>query len=149
MTRRTARELAVQIAYALSFTDKDIDTLLSDFLSPEHLSSLAEEEDLYQEKPGGKNEEYIRRVSRGVAEHAPELDGDIARYAKDWEFERISLVASAIMRVAMYEILYMPDVPNATAVNEAVEIAKKYDEPETARFVNGILGAFVRGEIEA
>ena len=48
------------------------------------------------------------------------------------------------MRVAMYEILYMPDVPNATAVNEAVEIAKKYDEPETARFVNGILGAFAR-----
>ena len=52
------------------------------------------------------------------------------------------------MRVAMYEILYMPDIPNGTAINEAVEIAKKYESPETVRFLNGILGSFVRQEIK-
>ena len=57
-------------------------------------------------------------------------------------------MASAIMRVAMYEILYMPDIPNGTAINEAVEIAKKYESPETVRFLNGILGSFVRQEIK-
>jgi N utilization substance protein B len=50
------------------------------------------------------------------------------------------------MRVAMYEILYMPDIPAGVAINEAVEIAKKYEEPETVRFLNGILGSFSRDE---
>ena len=83
----------------------------------------------------------------GVAEHAAELDAYIEQYAKGWRFERISLVASAIMRVAMYEILYMPDIPNGVSINEAVEIAKKYETPETVKFINGILGSFVRQEI--
>ena len=59
----------------------------------------------------------------------------------------IPLVASAIMRVAMYEMLYMPEIPNGAAINEAVEIAKKYETPETVKFMNGILGSFVRQEI--
>ena len=82
-----------------------------------------------------------------LADHAPELDGYIAKYAKGWNFARIPLVASAVMRVAMYEILYMPDIPNGAAINEAVEIAKKYETPETVKFINGILGTFVRQEI--
>ena len=91
---------------------------------------------------------YIRRLVSGVANHAAELDAYIEKYAKGWRFERISLVASAIMRVAMYEILYMPDIPNGAAVNEAVEITKNYEDEETAKFVNGILGSFVREEIK-
>ena len=84
---------------------------------------------------------------RGVDEHGAELDGYIEKYAKGWKFSRIPLVASAIMRVAMYEVLYMPDVPNAAAINEAVEIAKKYETPETVKFINGILGSFSRQEL--
>ena len=76
-----------------------------------------------------------------------ELDGYIAKYAKGWSFARIPLVASAIMRVAMYEMLYMPEIPNGAAINEAVEIAKKYETPETVKFMNGILGSFVRQEV--
>ena len=63
-----------------------------------------------------------------------------------WKFERIPLVASAIMRVAMYEILYMPEIPNAAAINEALEIAKKYEDEKVVSFMNGILGSFVRQE---
>ena len=57
-------------------------------------------------------------------------------------------MAAAVMRTAMYEVLYMPDIPNAAAINEAVEIAKKYEPAEVVSFLNGILGSFVRTEFE-
>ena len=130
MVRNTAREIAIHLSYELSFTDKPVEELLDERLTPESFAALAEEDPLV----------------RGVADHAPELDGYIAKYAKGWNFARIPLVASAIMRVAMYEILYMPDIPHGASINEAVEIAKKYETPETVKFINGILGTFVRRE---
>lgn len=147
MVRNTAREIAIHLSYELSFTDKAIDTLLDQRLNKEAFAELAEEDDLYQEAPNAKQADYIRRLVKGVNEHAAELDGYIAKYSKGWSFARIPLVASAIMRVAMYEILYMQDIPNGVAINEAVEIAKKYETPETVKFINGILGSFVREEV--
>ena len=146
MTRSTAREIAMHLAYELSFTDMPVEEFLDQQLSTERFAALAGEDALYEELPNAKQMAYIRRLVSGVAEHAAELDGDIEKYAKGWRFERISLVASAIMRVAMYEILYMPDIPNSVSINEAVEIAKKYETPETVKFINGILGSFVRQE---
>ena len=140
MVRNTAREIAAHLSYELSFTDKTVDELLKERLTPEAFAELAEEDPLYADA-------YITRLVKGVDEHAAELDGYIAKYAKGWKFSRIPLVASAIMRVAMYEILYMEDIPNGAAINEAVEIAKKYETPETVKFINGILGSFVREEI--
>lgn len=147
MTRNTAREIAVHLSYELSFTDKSADRLLDGRLTAESFAELAEEDALYAGAPGAKQAEYIRRLVKGVDEHGAELDGYIAKYARGWKFERIPLVASAIMRVAMYEILYMQDIPNGAAINEAVEIAKRYETPETVKFINGILGSFVRQEI--
>ena len=146
MVRNTAREIAIHLSYELSFTDKPIDQLLAERLTADSFAALAEEDALYKEAPNAKQADYIRRLVKGVDEHAAELDGYIARYAKGWSFSRIPLVASAIMRVSMYEILYMPDIPNGAAINEAVEIAKKYETPETVKFINGILGTFVRRE---
>lgn len=148
MTRSTAREIAMHLAYQLSFSDLPVEEFLDQQLSEERFAELAAEEALYAEKPNTKQEEYIRRLVSGVAEHAAELDGDIEKYAQGWRFERISLVASAIMRVAMFEMLYMPDIPHGVAINEAVIIAKKYDTPQVAKFVNGILGSFLREEIK-
>ena len=147
MTRNTAREIAMHLAFELSFTDLPIGEFLNQYLSEEKFAELAPECELYAQRPNAKQEEYIRRLVSGVAEHAAELDTYIEKYAKGWRFERISLVASAIMRVAMYEILYMPDIPAAAAINDAVEIAKHYEAPETVSFINGILGAFMRGEL--
>ena len=147
MVRNTAREIAIHLSYELSFTSKQIDALLDERLTKESFEILKEEDSLYQEVPNAKQAEYIRRLVKGVNEHAFELDGYIEKYAKGWKFSRIPLVASAIMRVAMYEILYMQDIPNSAAINEAVEIAKKYETPETVKFINGILGTFVRQEI--
>ena len=146
MVRNTAREIAAHLSYELSFTDKTVDELLKERLTPEAFAELAEEDPLYADAPNAKQAAYITRLVKGVDEHAAELDGYIAKYAKGWNFARIPLVASAIMRVAMYEILYMPDIPNGVSINEAVEIAKKYETPETVKFINGILGSFVRQE---
>ena len=146
MVRNTAREIAIHLSYELSFTDKPIDALLDERLTAETFETLAGEDVIYTEAPNAKQSEYIRRLVRGVEEHAAELDGYIEKYAKGWKFARIPLVAAAIMRVAMYEILYMQDIPNGAAINEAVEIAKKYETPETVKFINGILGSFVRQE---
>ena len=83
-----------------------------------------------------------------MAQHAAELDTYIEQYARGWRFERISLVVSAIMRVAMFEILYMPDIPHGVAISEAVNIAKDYESPEVVKFINGILGSFLRAEVK-
>ena len=147
MVRNTAREIAIHLSYELSFTDKAIDELLDERLTADTFSTLAEEDPIYKEAPNAKQADYIRRLVKGVDDHSAELDGYISKYAKGWSFARIPLVASAIMRVAMYEMLYMPEIPNGVAINEAVEIAKKYETPETVKFMNGILGSFVRQEI--
>lgn len=148
MQRTTAREIAAHLAYELSFTDLSLEDFLNFRLSEENFTDLSLECELYDEFPNAKQQEYIRRLVSGVFHHAAELDTYIAKYAKNWKFERISLVASAIMRVAMFEMMYMPDIPHSVAINEAVEIAKKYEEEETVKFINGILGSFLREEIK-
>ena len=147
MVRNTAREIAIHLSYELSFTDRSVDELLDSRLTESAFAALAGEDALYAEAPNAKQAAYIRRLVKGVDEHGAELDGYIDKYAKGWRFDRIPLVASAIMRVAMYEILYMPDIPSGVSINEAVEIAKKYETPETVKFINGILGSFVRQEM--
>lgn len=146
MTRNTAREIAIHLIYELNFTEKTPEELLSERLSEESFAALAEEDELYAAAPDAIQSAYIRRLVTEVAAHTPELDGYIAKYAVGWNFSRIPLVAAAIMRVAMGEILYLPDIPTGVSINEAVEIAKKYETPETVKFINGILGSFVRQE---
>ena len=146
MTRSNAREIAVQLVFSLSFDNVDVKELLEEQLTPERFQELAEEMPLYAQFPNEKQEKYIRDLVQGVFAHGPELDDYINRYAVGWSFARIPRMAAAIMRTAMYEVLYMPDIPNAAAINEAVEIAKSYEPQEVVSFVNGILGSFVRAE---
>lgn len=148
MTRTTAREIAVHLAYELGYCDCSVEQFLEKKLTEEYFASMAEAEELYQEFPDEVQLAYIRAVIDGVGRHGYELDSDIERYAVGWKFSRIPRVATAIMRVAMYEILYMPEVPNGAAINEAVEIAKKYEDEKVVSFVNGILGSFVRAECQ-
>ncbi len=136
----------MHLSFELSFTDLPVEELLDQRLSGPHFQALAPEYEVYGELPGPTQREYIRRLVSGIALHSYELDQYIEKYSKGWRFERIPLVAAAIMRLAMYEILYMPEIPNGAAINEAVEIAKKYESPEVVRFINGILGSFVRAE---
>ena len=85
----------------------------------------------------------------GVRDHREELDGIIEQFSQGWKLSRISRTALAVLRMALYEILYMPEIPAAASINEAIELAKGFDEPETVRFINGILGGFMRSRGEA
>ena len=146
MTRSNAREIAVQLTYSLSFGLESAQELLDSQLTRERFEELAQETDLYRQFPNEKQVDYIRELVLGVDSHGPELDDYISRYSVGWSFARIPRMAAAIMRTAMYEVLYMPDIPNAAAINEAVEIAKGYEPQEVVSFINGILGSFVRAE---
>lgn len=146
MTRNTAREIAVHMVFSLSFENISAEELLSSQLTRERFEELAPDMPLYTQYPNEKQEQYIRDLVSGVFAHGPELDDYISRYSVGWSFARIPRMAAAIMRTAMYEVLYMPDVPNAAAINAAVEIAKGYEPQEVVSFVNGILGTFARTE---
>jgi len=150
MTRTTAREIAVRLCFTLSESGADAEELLGTVFEPDYYETLAGEDEAFAERPDEKQMTYIDRLVRGVAAHSAELDGYIGKYAKGWRFERISRTAVAILKAAMFEVLYMADeVPISAAVNEAVELAKKYEEPETVPFINGILGSFSREEAGA
>ena len=146
MTRTVAREIAVHMVFELGFGNRSASELLDDALTPECFALIGTEEPLYASFPDEAQCSYIRTLVTGAFDHGAELDDYISRYAVGWSFARIPRVAAAIMRVAMYEVLYMPDVPNAAAINAAVEIAKGYESAEVVSFINGILGTFVRTE---
>ena len=146
MTRTAAREIAIQLSFAANSSGRDPEALLEDFFSEEHFPSMSEELELFAEYPDEKQMDYIRRLLTLSVEHREEIEGYIERYARGWKLERISRTALAILRCAICEILYMEDIPNSAAINEAVELDKSYDEPETVSFVNGVLGGFMRGE---
>ena len=111
-------------------------------------ATLRRQADHWDKRLSAETDKFQTVSQQRYAQAAAELDADIEKYARGWRFERISLVASAIMRVAMYEILYMADIPQGAAISEAVTIAKKYETPEVAKFINGILGSFARGEVK-
>lgn len=149
MTRTKARELAVRLSYAAAASGCEPEELLDSFLEPEHLESLAEEDELFKETPDEAQLAYIRKLVTLTSEKRPELDELIAKHAHGWRPERISRTAAAVLRCCLCEILYMDDAPASAAINEAVKLAKSYEEPETVAFINGVLGGFMRAERES
>lgn len=146
MKRSAARELAVQLSFYANASGKPVDELLEDFFSEEYYRTLSEENELFSEYPEKKQREYISRLISTADDYRIQIDKYIEKYAQGWKTDRISKTAMAILRCAVCEIMYMDDIPASAAINEAVELAKSYDEPETAAFVNGVLGGFMRGE---
>ena len=146
MRRTVAREIAVRLCFASSENPTDPEELLSRTFENEYYSTLQAEDKLYNNKPDKKQLDYISRLVKGIYEHSAELDGYIDKHAVGWKYGRISRTAAAIIKVAMFEVLYMPDIPDRAAINEAVELAKRYELPETVSFINGVLGSFSRKE---
>ena len=144
MTRSNAREIAVHLIYAVQCSDGPVDEILAGRFDEEYYALLADENEIYADKPGTKQKAYITTVVRGVIEHTRELEGYLEKYSIGWNVNRISSLAKAIMELAMYETLYVDDVPQNVAIHEAVLLAQKYEEDETVSFVNGVLGSFSR-----
>jgi len=131
----------------MGLSDEGAEEVLSDFFEPSYYATLKGEDKLFAEAPDEAQLAYIRTVVRGVAEHKSELDAQITKYADNWKIGRVSRIAVAVLETAMFELLHLPDVPPAAAINEAVELAKRYEEPETVAFINGILGSFARSGV--
>jgi N utilization substance protein B len=88
--------------------------------------------------------EYSERLVRGVAEHRERIDGLLAAYSEGWTLDRMPSVDRNVLRIGVYELLYVEDVPDAVAVSEAVGLVRDLSTDESPSFVNGILGAIVR-----
>ena len=131
VTRTKQREQAFCLLYEYSF-NKDAD--------PKELYENAIQ--LYEYA----DENYVKTVFFGVISELEYLDNIISKYAVGWKIERISRVSLSIMRLCLYECRYIEDVPSAAAMNEAVELAKKYDTEQAPAFINGILNSAVKGE---
>lgn len=147
MTRKTAREIVLKLCFEITVAGNDADEIIENVFDKDYYESLKGEDEVFAQFPDDKQMEYITRMVRGIGEHNVELDGYVEKYSNGWQFHRISRIAVAVMKTAMYEILYMPDIPNGASVNEAVELARAYEEPDTVPYINGVLGSFIRGEV--
>lgn len=125
INRRKAREYAFVLLFEYRFQPDCIQEILEDFLA---------------ENETGQQGGYIRTAVEGTIARLDEIDGLIAQYAKGWSLDRISVVCMAAMRLAIYEMHYMDDVPVGVAINEAINLIKKFDGEESVDFVNGVLG---------
>ena len=125
MKRSEAREIAFKLIYEASVQrDKAISELIADTEAEQEFSA----------------DKYIRATLEGVTEKREELDTVITENSHGWKLNRISMTSGAILRLGIYEMLYT-DIPFSVAINEAVELAKKYDHEKAPKFINGILNA--------
>jgi len=138
MADRTFRVKARELAFKLVFED-----IFGSSTADELLGGLFEDEQNLQAVLE-KEIDYIDFIRKNVKEHAEELDRIISDFSKGWTVERMNKVDIAILRLAICEILYREDVTNGVAINEAVELAKRYSTDEGPAFINGILGAYIR-----
>ncbi|MBP5349885.1 MAG: transcription antitermination factor NusB [Clostridia bacterium] len=131
MTRREAREAIVSTLFSYEYTPEKT----AEELNAERIGVL-----------GGKEDLYISEAIEGVLANLSEIDGLIERSAVGWALGRISRVSRAILRLACYEMLYRPDIPPLVSLDEAVELAKKFDDENAYTFVNGVLNRAMQSE---
>lgn len=126
MRKRTqAREFALQILYHQDLNPEPAGALLNAF---------------WEENPAPPEvHEYTDRLVQGTLGHLAEIDAVLTKYAEHWELHRMAAVDRNILRYAVYELLYLEDIPAKVAINEAVNIAKKFSQEESGKFVNGVL----------
>ena len=145
MTRGNARELAVHLIYGQGFTGENPEAVVDTRLDKEYYQKLSSENEIYSDRPSRAQLTYIDTVVSGVTNRQDDLNAHIQKYSIGWDVSRISRLTRSIMQLAIYEILFVEDVPTGVAISEAVRLAKKYDGDDTGSFVNGILGSFARG----
>ena len=144
VSRKKAREIALHLIFELGFGAFEAENVMTERLDEEIMRSIGSEIALYVGPLDAVQTKYIVTVVKGVAEHLESLDAQIAENAKGWTLSRLSRITMAILRLALYEMQYVEDVPVGAAINEAVELAKVYDSEETAAFINGVLGTVAR-----
>ena len=132
MNRRQAREAAFTLLFETEFHPEE---------AKEAIFALSVENREIAE------DEYVKTAYFGVYSHLEEIDALVAKHAKGWKVSRISRVSRSILRLAVFEMLHLENVPTSVSINEAVELSKKFDEESARPFVNGVLNS-VKNEIE-
>jgi len=141
-----ARELVLHMLFTNDFVNEDAQKVLDSSLGY-NFDLFSDEYELYKTAPSEAQDEYIQSAFKGIMEHMPELNDYIEKYSVGWSVSRMSRLTRCILRLCMYEMLYM-GIPVGASVNEGIELAKKYDSDEAASFINGLLGTFVAKEIQ-
>ena len=149
MTRKIAREIALGCIFECLAAGAEFDCVLKRRLDIPGTPDLASEDSLYAEEPDDTAREYISFVTKTAQEHKDELLNEISVYAEGWKQDRLSIMTKSILLLSMTEIIYRDDVPTGASINEAVELAKKYDTEKAPAFVNGLLGRFVKARESA
>lgn len=126
-TRRKAREFALQFLFQAEFIDQPAGPAFESFCGNFEINK--------------KSIPYARKLALGVREKWEEINSLINQYADNWRLERMSVIDRNIIRLAVFELYFLDDVPVKVAINEAVEIAKRYGTDESGPFINGILDA--------
>ena len=124
-TRRRGREAALQLLYAVEITHADVEEVLAS--SWAHALTAA------------RTREFTGALLRGVIASRDEIDVLIREWSANWSLERIGLVERNILRFAIYELMFMPEIPPNVTINEAIEVAKRYGAEDAPSFINGIL----------
>ncbi len=132
--RRKAREYALQGLYMFEISETPV----------EELVKLA-----WVDKPISENiREFAVALIEGSIEHISEIDELIIRHSKNWKFERLSAVDKSILRISIYAMLYLKDIPIVVTINEGIELGKIYGGEGSGQFINGILDAVRKHELE-
>ncbi|MGH2703776.1 MAG: transcription antitermination factor NusB [Actinomycetota bacterium] len=125
--RRGARKVALDILYEQEMGAAPLEELVDRFRSDPSF-------------------EYAETLVQGVTEHREDVDRLISGYAQGWKLERMPVIDRILLRLAIFEILFLPGFPAPVAINEAVELAKRYSTDDSSRFINGVLGRIVERE---
>lgn len=134
MGRRNARESAMKLLYQLEL-NKSFDR--------EIIESFYENEEFTKDE-----KEYIDDSISMIKENLDIIDKKIEEHIEGWKKDRLSKIDLATLRIAIYEIMYRNDIPTEVSINESIEISKKFSSDEASKFINGVLGSFVRKENE-
>lgn len=132
--RHTGRKLAMQILYQIEVRSVDIETVLEDYK--------------YDKRFHKETLNWAFELANGAWSNCQKSDDWIKKYAIDWEFSRINPLDKSLLRMAFYE-LCCTDTPHTVILNEAIELAKKYSSDDSPKFINGILGSYVKDVIHA
>jgi transcription antitermination factor NusB len=135
MRRRTlAREHALKILYQFDITKRPMEAVVESYWQAEE----TKDEVIIA---------YANLLAQGVGGHMKDIDQKISDYATNWQIKRMAIIDRNVMRIGLYELQHTTDIPPKVAINEAVELAKKYGDLESSKFVNGILDKIHKKEI--
>lgn len=133
MSRTVARETTMKLLYQIDISGSSPEETLRVFYENREDNEI-----------GSEDRDYIENSLKGTISSLKKIDEYIEKYSKEWKVNRIAKVDLAIMRLAIYEMINRDDVPNSVAINEAIELAKKFGGENSSIFINGIIGNIIR-----